>query len=137
MVGCLVIYRTSPNTMSLGLPGQVFHISGMIPVVIHPCFPRHFFPAKKVLHYIFSHQRSISRTIMKRSIILCFLTSLTCCAFPAFPQTDRDRVVKLSREDLGLYNSLKNEILIDLVPIRKEMKKLSFLFPDVSIAISR
>lgn len=63
---------------------------------------------------------------MKVFITLGFLISLTCCEFPASSQTDRDKLVKLSQEDMGLYISLKNQILIDLVWIRAEMKKLSF-----------
>ena len=62
---------------------------------------------------------------MRLFTILIFFAAFTSCKSSAFSQTSSDKLVALSQEDMNLYDKLKNEILFDLVRIRKEMKALS------------
>jgi hypothetical protein len=68
---------------------------------------------------------------MRLFVLLSFLTAFTSCQYPAFNQASSDKLVSLTPEDLNLYNNLKNQMLSDLVRIRKEMKSLNFA-PDTT-----
>ncbi len=64
-------------------------------------------------------------------IVSLFYTLTSCGEVPTFSQADSNKLVILAQEDMNLYTSLKNEILTDLVRIRKEAQ-LSNSNPDTT-----